>query len=76
MNLAFPDRYPQTRPAPAEEYVPWPRLTPELEEARKDLHTRMWRFAREQQDHFLYTPYVTTGQASYGPLWAFGGDAR
>jgi arylsulfatase A-like enzyme len=71
VNLAFPDRYEQKPSAPGEEFVPWPRLTPELEQVRKEMYARMWRFARAQQDHFMYTPYLTTAQAAYGPLYAF-----
>ncbi|MBN1673989.1 MAG: sulfatase-like hydrolase/transferase [Kiritimatiellae bacterium] len=68
VNLAFPDRYPQRGRAPGEEFVPWPRLTPELEAVRRELYAKLWAFARANEDHFLYTPYITTSQAAYGPL--------
>ena len=69
VNLANPDLYDQTHRERDGEHVPWPHMTPELEAVRKDMYTRLWTFARKQEDHFIYTPYITTGQAAYGPLF-------
>jgi choline-sulfatase len=72
INLAFPDRYEQAGVSTQDnEYVPYPRMTMELEKVRKEMYRRMWKFARKQEDHFMYTPYITTSQAAYGPLTAF-----
>lgn len=68
VNLANPELYDQSIKERDGKYVPWPRLTPELESVREELYALMWKFARQQNDHFLYTPYLTTAQASYGPL--------
>jgi len=70
VNLADPERYPQNGRTAGESFVPWPRLTPELERVREEMYARLWTFARENEDHFLYTPYITTSQAAYGPLLA------
>ena len=70
VNLADPERYDQSVPERGGEYVPWPRMTPELEAVREEMYGRLWAFACEQQDHFIYTPYLTTAQATYGPALA------
>lgn len=67
VNLANPDLYDQSVTRRGEEYIPWPRMTPELEGVRKDMLARMWRFAREQKDGRIYTGYSTTAMAPYGP---------
>ena len=70
VNLAWSERHDQSVTMRNGDYVPWPRMTEQLEAVRKDLYTRMWKFARAQGDHFLYTPYLTTAQAAHGPLLA------
>ena len=67
VNLANPDLYDQSAATRNGRFVPWPRMTPELEAVREDLVLRMWRFAREQKDARLYTSYITTAMAPYGP---------
>lgn len=70
-NLVFPDL--GARPASTHtqglagpEGVPWPPLSPELEAVRRDLLTRLWGFAREQED-IIFNPYLTVAQAPLGP---------
>jgi arylsulfatase A-like enzyme len=74
VNLAHPDRYETLAPFStnaAGQFVPYPPMPPELDKVRKELYRRIWKFAREQNDQFAYTPYITTGQAVYGPNTAF-----
>lgn len=60
-NLAFPDSG-QTGGTGAA----WPPLPSQLEEVRRDLLTRMWRFAQEHKDT-IFNPYITVAMAPYGP---------
>jgi choline-sulfatase len=73
INLAFPDRYEGQKPKAQdnEEFIPYPWLPPELDKVRREMYRRIWKFAREQKDEMLYTPYITTSQACYGPTFAF-----
>ncbi len=64
VNLAFPkeaDLDPQT-PTDA----PWPPLSPEWDAVRKDLLSRMWRFA-ESQDDIVFNSYLPVAFPPYGP---------
>jgi arylsulfatase A-like enzyme len=70
-NLAFPDWEQERTPHGAQglvggEGLPWPPLSPELEDVRRDLLRRMWAFAREQQD-IIFNSYLTVAMAPIGP---------
>ncbi|MDR3734583.1 MAG: sulfatase-like hydrolase/transferase [Acidobacteriaceae bacterium] len=71
-NLAFPD-LPAKRAAvkagkglPKDGHVPWPPLSPALEQVRKDLLTEMWNFAADHHD-IIFNPYRTVALAPFGP---------
>jgi hypothetical protein len=40
---------------------------PELQEAKRDLVARMWRFAEREKDDRLFNPYGTVAMAPWGP---------
>jgi arylsulfatase A-like enzyme len=72
VNLAFPE-VKQARAAIEEgrglesrRDVPWPPLSTKLEEARRDLLKRMWKFAQEHKDQ-IFNPYITVAMAPLGP---------
>lgn len=75
-NLAFPN-LPQTGARvsralglPPDGSVPWPQLPGNLEEARKQLLTGMWKFAAKHRDQ-IFNSYGTVAMAPYGPGLAF-----
>ncbi len=74
-NLAAPSRNPighsnvPERRSPGE-FQPWPELPEELNEVRKDLIARMWRFAAERDDT-IFNPYFTVALTPYGPASGF-----
>jgi arylsulfatase A-like enzyme len=67
VNLANPELYEQGTPTRNGKFVPWPRMTPDLEAVREDLLKQLWEFARENDDGTVYTPYQTTAMAPIGP---------
>ncbi|MGC9319075.1 MAG: sulfatase-like hydrolase/transferase [Armatimonadota bacterium] len=69
-NLAAPcrnpighDNVPERRSA--DEFQPWPELPEELDEVRREMLGRMWRFAAEREDT-IFNPYFTVALAPYG----------
>jgi arylsulfatase A-like enzyme len=40
---------------------------PEIQEAKRDLVRRMWRFAEREKDDRLFNPYATVAMAPWGP---------
>lgn len=71
VNLASPDRVEQPPLFPEEPgddrpQVPWPHLSPELEDVRRDMLARMWRFA-DQEDDIIFNTYPPVALAAYGP---------
>lgn len=72
VNLAFPN-VPQAQAAMEQgrglvnsQDVPWPHLPPPLDEVRRDLLKRLWKFAQEHKD-IIFNPYITDAMAPYGP---------
>lgn len=72
VNLAFPD-VSQSRAAIERgtgihnlNNVPWPPLSPHLNEVRRDLLSKMWQFADEHNDQ-IFDSYATTAMAPLGP---------
>lgn len=72
VNLAFPD-IKQARATMEEgrglknrRDVPWPPLSPDLAEVRRDLLQRMWKFAQAHKDQ-IFNPYLTVAMAPLGP---------
>ncbi len=80
VNLAFPSRYPQPllNVGPGGDatlgssggYRPWPHLPEELEQVRRDMLRRIWRFAMQEQDP-MANPYATVAMAPWGPAEGF-----
>jgi arylsulfatase A-like enzyme len=72
MNLAFPNvPHAQTvveegRGLENRGDLPWPLLPPGLDEVRRDLLKRMWKFAQQHKD-IIFNPYLTGAMAPYGP---------
>ena len=80
VNLAAPCRNPQPmmhvgESATSHQFRPWPHLSPELEEVRKDMLQRIWRFNRREQDA-QFNPYATVAMAPLGPGTAVMSDER
>ena len=71
-NLAFPDiaakctAVMEGKGMPRNEALPWPTLSHDSEEARKDLLQKMWTFAAKHHD-ILFNPYGTVALAPFGP---------
>ncbi len=73
-NLAAPCRNPIGHDNVREgrspsEFQPWPELSngrEELDDVRKDMLARMWRFAAERDDT-IFNPYYTVALTPYGP---------
>jgi arylsulfatase A-like enzyme len=71
-NLAFPDLTAKRsavkagKGLPRDGRVPWPPLSPALEQVRKDLMTEMWNFAAEHHD-MIFNAYPTVAFAPFGP---------
>ncbi len=78
VNLASPARAPQV-PLHAEfarttrGHEPWPRLSRELEQVRRELLRKMWRFARREND-YIFNGYATVAMAPHGPADALADD--
>jgi len=75
VNLAAPCRHPRGVMNVGEkrssgQFRPWPELPEHLDEVRRDLLGRMWRFAREQRDT-IFNQYFTVALAPYGPAEGF-----
>ena len=75
VNLAAPCRHPRGVMNVGEkrgsgQFRPWPELPEDLDEVRRDLLGRMWRFAREQRDT-IFNQYFTVALAPYGPAEGF-----
>jgi len=71
VNLAFPEAPPAapdslTVDATSGAYAPWPPLPGRLEEVRRGLLARMWRFAMREND-IIFSPYPPVALAPYGP---------
>ena len=72
VNLAFPDvkqaraRVEEGRGLESRRDVPWPPLSPNLEDVRRDLLKRMWKFAQEHKDQ-IFNPYITVAMSPLGP---------
>ncbi len=70
-NLAAPCRNPighdnvPERRSPGE-FQPWPELPPELNEVRREMLGRIWRFATERDDT-IFNSYFTVALSPYGP---------
>lgn len=72
VNLAFPNA--QRAGAvvehgegwPNSQTPPWPPLSPDLNQVRKDMLTRMWKFAKEHNDQ-IFNNYITVAMAPFGP---------
>ncbi len=62
------DNVPETRSP--DEYQPWPELPPHLNEVRREMLGRMWRFAAERDDT-IFNPYFTVALTPYGPAEGF-----
>lgn len=71
-NLAFPNvPYAQAvveqgRGLEGNRDLPWPLLSPGLDEVRRGLLKRMWGFAQQHKD-IIFNPYITVAMAPYGP---------
>ncbi|NLO05997.1 MAG: DUF4976 domain-containing protein, partial [candidate division WS1 bacterium] len=70
-NLAAPcrnpighDNVPEKRSP--DEFQPWPELSQELNEVRREMLGRMWRFAAARDDT-IFNPYFTVALTPYGP---------
>ena len=75
VNLAFPDlarrkAEVQRGQGMAHDSVPWPQLPGQLEDERRDLVARMWKFALEHNDQ-IFNAYLTVAFAPYGPGLAY-----
>jgi arylsulfatase A-like enzyme len=75
VNLAFPDlarrkAEVQRGQGMAHDSVPWPQLPGQLEDVRRDLVARMWKFALEHNDQ-IFNAYLTVAFAPYGPGLAY-----
>lgn len=72
VNLAFPNlaqsraEIEQGRGLEPGQSVPWPPLSAELADARRDLLKLMWKFAQDHRDQ-IFNPYLTVAMAPLGP---------
>ena len=72
VNLAFPSELPDdpsriTCRTTSDEFRPWPPLPPHLDEVRRELLAKMWRFAIQEND-IIFSPYPPVALAPYGPV--------
>jgi len=72
VNLAFPSEQARATVSTGEQgttrtFTPWPPLKPELEEVRRELMAKMWRFARKEED-IIFNAFAPVAVACYGPL--------
>jgi arylsulfatase A-like enzyme len=79
VNLAFPD-VKLSRALVEEgaglsnvEDLPWPHLPGHLNDVRRDLIKKMWRFAYDHNDQ-IFDSYATTAMSPLGPLVEIGLD--
>lgn len=77
VNLAFPSGFP-TEPVSASEvtsqsFSPWPPLPLHLDEVRRKLLGKMWRFARSEND-IIFNGYPPVALAPYGPVAGLRGE--
>jgi len=72
VNLAYPNvvhaqaRVEEGRGLENRGDLPWPPLSPQLDQVRRNLVKQMWRFAQLHQDT-IFNPYLTVAMAPYGP---------
>jgi arylsulfatase A-like enzyme len=72
VNLAFPNlaqsraAIEQGRGLEPGQNVPWPPLSAELADTRRNLLQLMWRFAQDHRDQ-IFNPYLTVAMAPLGP---------
>jgi arylsulfatase A-like enzyme len=67
INLAHPDRWADV---PAPDLVgPWPPLPRELDDVRKEMLIRLWRFALKENDN-IFNGYLASSLVPYGPMIA------
>jgi len=71
-NLAFPVEIPSsmgkiTPQTTSRAFTPWPPLSSHLESVRRELLSRMWRFARREND-IIFNAYPPVALSPYGPV--------
>jgi arylsulfatase A-like enzyme len=79
VNLAFPQDLPSDTmelagSASSRDYAPWPPLPDNLDAVRRELLSKMWRFARREND-IIFNSYPPVALAPYGPIQGLGSNA-
>ena len=78
VNLAFPRQLPTDPEMAVPEttsgsFTPWPPLPPQLDDVRRELLGKMWRFARREDD-IIFNSYPPVALAPYGPIVGLRAD--
>jgi arylsulfatase A-like enzyme len=77
VNLAFPGGFPPETVSVSEvtsqSFSPWPPLPRHLDEVRRKLLGKMWRFARREND-IIFNGYPPVALAPYGPVAGLRGE--
>ena len=70
VNLIHPSRYPQPEPfaeTPEQDVHPLPRIAPQLEPVRREMMSRIWAFAIQENDT-IFSGFAPIAVATYGPM--------